>query len=110
MTNRTEVWIHVVEPDDTNKIASPSYIKSLLGIDNIENRISEINKVIDVLEKPMRKQKILHVLSDGKPHTGVFIKRRLADYRFLDLLELKDEGHIKLEMHGTQYCYRIVAK
>jgi len=110
MTNRTEVWIHIIEPDGTNKIASPSYIKSLLGIDKIEARISEINKVIDVLEKPMRKQKILRVLNDGKPHTERFIKRRLADYRYLDLLELKDEGHIKREIHGTQYCYRIVAK
>jgi len=110
MSKRTEVWICVIEPDNKSKIASPGYIKSLLGIDKIEARISEINKVIDVLEKPIRKQKILHVLNDGKPHTEGFIKRRLADYHYSDFSELKDEGFIKLEMHGTQYCYRIVIK
>lgn len=101
MTSKRDVdWIHIIKPDDENKIANPSHIRELLDIKTIGETLGDVKLLLlsienrlTVLEKPLRKEAILKLLSEEtKPHTEHWITNRRGNY--LDILELKNEGKL----------------
>ena len=101
LTERKEDWIHIIQPDDANRIASPAYIKKLLGIDILESSVrSEIENVkwhIKELEKPMRKQKVLELLKSGEHHCFEWFQNRsYPPIELRDLEELVAEGKLEV--------------
>lgn len=97
MTEQKEDWIRIRKPNGQNWVVNPAYIQELLGIDKIEEnrRVMHacIERRLEVLETPLRKEKLLKLLSDEtKPRTSHWITGRVGTYQ--DISELEDEGKL----------------
>lgn len=104
MGKRTEDWIHIIQPDNENKIASPAYVAKLLGLTSLKE---EIEARLNRLEYPMGCQQILELLQKyGGKHTRRWFEGRISipiDYRhFADLV---NKGKLIVARHGCQTVY-----
>jgi len=116
MIKRTENWVYIIKPDGEQRIASPDFIKELLGIErldvqNVYNRIQKLEQKIDVLEEPIKKQKILKILENGETHNRIWIENRVPDmggYNTIRLInELVEEGKLQVSKAGAQDMFSI---
>ena len=111
-SERKEDWISIYTPEDERKIASPSYIKKLLGLDlsNVYNRIERLERKVDQLEAPGRQAQILELLQEHGKHNHVWISNRVMNYQWYDMVQLLDQGLIEESMSGSQIMYSARAK
>ena len=116
MTERKEDWIYIIKPNNEQRIASPAFVKKLLGIEkldvyNIYNRLQKLEQKVDKLEEPMKKQRIIELLKSGESHNRQWLENRvegLGWYLASKLLrELVDEGKLKITKAGTNDMYSI---
>lgn len=106
---RKEDWIQIYKPDNTEKIASPDYIRSLLRIDVdkriLENQIRDLTYRIEELEAPIRKAKVLDLLK-GDPqsvHTLAWFRARSwPSIQERDLKALVLEGILRSQVSGNK--------
>lgn len=110
---RNQDWIRIEEPNGTQKIASPNYIKKLLDITDVSSylfnslfeRIHQLEDLVDKLEAPMRKESILELLKDGKFHRQDWITRRVARARCSDVRALEIERKLTMKKSGNHTLY-----
>lgn len=113
MSQRTEPWISIWEPDGTKKIAPPSYIRSLIGLasypeftKDVQDRLWKIEARLRELEAPERRKGLTTFLEkEAKPRTWDYIRKRTwADYT--DILALREEGLIIETKSGSHALFR----
>lgn len=117
-------WIRITTPEGNPQIASPGYIKGLLGIDklglNVKDRLSFIHSRIDrlesrvsILEKPLKKKKIVYLfglIKEGEAHNRQWIENRVKNLEWREtpdiLAELVKEGKLITFSTRNQKMYR----
>lgn len=106
---RTQEWIKITTPEGKDMIASPSYVKKLMGIDlsNVFNRVHRLEQKIDRLESPGRQEKIIELLRENGKHNRIWIENRVNNYRRYDLDELLKKGLIIETKAGSVSMYTI---
>lgn len=111
-SERKEDWIRIVKPTGQYRMASPSYVKKLLGVDlsNVYRRIERIERQLDRLEAPGRKEKILKLLRENGKHNVVWISNRVMNYQWEDLRDLIKTGWIVESKTGSQSMYSCAVK
>ena len=105
---RKEDWIYITTPEGKKMIASPNYIKNLLGLDEsgIFNRLERLERKIERLEAPQRQEEIISLLREHGKHNGFWLNNRL-DYLWKDLEDLVKNGVIRRTRSGTQIMYEV---
>ena len=100
---RKENWIRIRTPQGENRIASPAYVKKLMGIDlsNIHHRLISIEGKIDKLESPIRQEKIIEALRGQGKHNRSWLENRVS-FQWYDLRPLIHKGIIVESYSGTQ--------
>ena len=111
-SERKEDWISIYTPEDERKIASPSYIKKLLGLDlsNVYNRIERLERRVDLLESPSRQAQILELLYKHGKHNRIWISNRVGNVQWSDIKELVDTGLIVESKAGFVTMYSCAVK
>ena len=115
---RKSDWIHIIEPDGSNKIAAPSYITQLLGLEDVKpetrrlfKRIVAIEEQVDELRKPSIKQRILTLLENGERHNKRWFERRISSagwYLIYQCLsELVEEDVLTITKAGSQDMHSV---
>lgn len=109
-TKRKEEWIQITQPDGEKMIASPGYIKKLLGLDlsNIYDRLQRVEYKIDSLEAPGRQEEILRLLQENGKHNLVWIRNRVGNYQWYDMDVLIKSGLIRTSKSGSVTMYSCV--
>lgn len=115
MSKRKKEWIHIQTPENKNLIASPEYIRKLIGVDNwfgtLNRELSRLEDRIKILERPLKKKKILQLLANREKHNSTWIENRVPNMSYWlirELLsELVSEGKLQTEKAGTQQMYSI---
>lgn len=112
-SERKEDWIEITTPEGKKMIASPSYIKKLLGLDlsTIYNRIERLERRVDLLESPGRQAQILELLYKHGKHNWIWIFNRVENVQRSDIKELVDTGLIveSKARFGTMYSCAVKA-
>ena len=92
MTKRNKDWVYIVEPNGQQKIASPDYIKNLLGLDvelyNLKDQIRDLKHRVRDLEAPKRQDQVLNEL-EKQPRSYGFLKGVITDLGYSDIHELE---------------------
>lgn len=106
---RKQEWIKITTPEGKDMIASPSYVKKLMGIDfsNVFNRIQRLELKIDRLESPERQKQIIELLRENGKHSRIWIENRVYDYRWYDLDELLKKGLLIETKSGSVTMYAV---
>lgn len=106
-SKRSEEWIQITTPEGKKLIASPSYIKKLLGLDlsNVYNRLQELEYKVDRLEAPSRQAKILQLLHEHGKHNKFWIQNRVRNYQWYDVGQLLEAGLIVASKAGSVTMY-----
>ena len=109
---RKEDWIEIVTPEDENRMASPQYIRKLLGIkdvdlSNVWNRLLRLENKITKLESPARQEKITELLRKNGKHNLTWISNRVSDYEWYDIMELLKKGIVNKTRSGSQILYSL---
>ena len=106
-TKRTEEWIQITDPDGKRLIASPSYIRKMLGLDltNVFNRLQRLERHVDRLEAPGRQEKILQLLHEHGKHNRTWIDNRVSDFQWYDMSALLEKGLIVTSKAGSVTMY-----
>ena len=109
---RKENWINIITPAGKEMIASPSYIRKLLGVDlsNVYNRIERIERQIERLEAPGRQEEILKLLRENGKHSQGWIINRVMNYQWYDLRDLIEKGLIVESKAGSNRMYSCVVE
>ena len=106
---RKEDWIQITQPDGKTMIASPSYIRNLLGIQkdkmNLFNRLHSVELKIDHLESPGRQEEIIQILREDGKHSLDWISNRVKNYKWYDLDVLIKKGLIVTSKSGSVTMY-----
>lgn len=104
---RTEEWIQITQPDGKKMIASPDYIRKLLGLDltNVFNRLQRLERTVDLLEAPGRQAEILKLLHEHGKHNQSWIKNRVSNFQWYDIAQLLEAGLIVHSKAGTGTMY-----
>jgi len=105
---RTEEWIYIITPEHKTVIASPSYVAQLMGVCALKEQIQKLEFRISLLEQPMRRKMILDLLKKhGGSHTQRWFRSRMKPIlpRYYDLLELENEGKLKISKSGHHTLY-----
>ena len=104
MSQRTEDWIHIKQPDNKNMIAGPAYIKKLLGLDvelyNLKEQIRDLKYRIHDLETPKRQDQVLNEL-EKQPRSYAFLKGIITELGYSDVRELEQREIITLYKAGN---------
>lgn len=95
-----EYKVRLLGSDGKEYIITYQRLKQNLGICDLEQRVSQ-------LEKPIRKQEILDLLQKEGPRTYNYIFRRIYKMRFSDFDELLTEGKITSRKSGTRTMYEV---
>ena len=111
-SERKENWIAITTPEGERKIAAPSYIKKLLGLDlsNVYNRIERLERRVDLLESPDRQAQILELLYKHGTHNWVWIFNRVENVQRSDIKDLVDTGLIVESKSGSRTMYSCAVK
>jgi hypothetical protein len=114
---RKEDWIRIMQPDGEDRIASPSYIRKLLKIESrdqllsgVLNRLNWLERHVDQLEAPGRKQEVLDLLREHGSHNKTWIFNRVVNLSWRELSELVSEGLIVKSKSGSQSMFSAVAR
>lgn len=111
---RREDWISIKTPDGRDMIASPVYIRKLLGItkdrENVFIRLERLERKMDRLEAPGRQEEILRLLRKHGKHRKIWIKNRVSNYQWYDLGELLQKDLIVESKSGTITLYSYAVK
>lgn len=119
---RSEDWIWIIKPDGEKRIGSPSFIRSLLGLENVRGEINDLKRRLLKAERPLRKRKILELLgsgdSEGKPHSSRWFLTRLnwwfssvSEYEVNgDIRELAEEGKVSTFKSGGHLMVKLCEK
>ena len=106
---RKEDWIQITQPGGKKMIASPNFIRELLGISkdkmNLFNRLHILECKVDHLESPGRQEEILKLLRENGKHNRAWISNRVGNYQWYDLDVLKMKGLIKTSKAGSVTMY-----
>jgi hypothetical protein len=106
---REEDWIYIIQPDGEKKIASPAFIKKLLGVDvevfNLKRRARELELKVSRLESPGRQAQILELIAEHGPRSRPWINNRVSDYHYYDLDNLVAGGFLVESRSGTHRMY-----
>jgi len=113
MAKRKKDWIRITTPEGKDMICSPDYIKKLLDLKDVNSylflsmyrRIQQLEDNVDVLERPIIKQKILELLKGNGFHTEGWITRRVwhAKYRHVRELQMENRLTTKKSRYHTLY-------
>ena len=100
---RKKNWIKIFTPDNEDKIASPDYVKKLMGIDlsNIHRRLIRLEEKMDKLESPQRQEKIIDALRGQGKHNRSWLENRVT-FQWYDLGPLIEKGIIVESHSGSQ--------
>lgn len=114
---RTEEWIHIIEPDGTNKIASPPYVKKLLkvadyqSLEFLRNTVNDLANRVYELEKPEKKAKLLNIFHTQGPLDTISLKKFKVEWGILyDLIEDGKIEVIKSKGKAKPRIYQIKAE
>ena len=113
MTSKRKTdWIEITTPEGKKMIASPRYIKKLLGLDllNVYNRIERLERSVDLLKSPGRQAQILELLYKHGKHNQVWISNRVSNYQWYDISELVSSGLIVESKAGSVTMYSCAVK
>ena len=116
---RTEEWIHIQNPDGTNMIASPNYIRKLIGVDAkldyLQNQIDlyvkalyKVQEQVFELEKPDKVLKIKELLKNGPLNT--LQVRKHSNWNWLIVEEMIKQGliiEIRSKGQGRPRIYQL---
>lgn len=107
---RKEDWIKIFTPKNKEMIASPQYVKKLLGLDlsNIYNRLIHMEEKIDKLESPIRQEKIIGLLRDYGKHNEIWLDNRVH-YLWYDLRDLVKKGIVIETISGSQHMFELAS-
>lgn len=121
MTKRTVDWIHIIQPDGKNMIASPRFIAKLMGIPKHltdfhkimreqQNEINQLKEQMELVYRPFQKANILALLKGQETgHNFVWLQNRL-NIRYLELFhaltELLNEGQLLSYKSGRMRMYK----
>lgn len=109
MSERTEDWIQITQPNGNKMIASPGYIRKLLGISkdkmNLFNRLQTLERKVDQLESPGRQEDILKLLRENGKHNLTWISNRVRNYQWYDLDVLIKKGLIVTSKSGSMTMF-----
>lgn len=100
-----EVWLRGA--DGKNCLVSYQGLKNDLGICELERRLDALTRRIEILERPLRKEKALDLLKDGSAHTWPWLQRRVPGLGFGDREELIADGKIVSEWHGKVQLWKL---
>ena len=111
-TKRKEEWIKIYTPEGKDMIASPQYVKNLLGIkevdlSNLYNRLQRLEYQIERLASPGRQKRIIELLRENGKHNLEWIRNRVINYQGYDLDELIDTGLIVMTKSGTHPMFSL---
>ena len=111
-SERKEDWINITTPEGKKMIASPGYVKKLLGVDlsNVYNRLERIERQLERLEAPGRQEEILKLLRENGKHNLIWISNRVMNYQWYDLRDLIDKGFIVESKAGSTRMYSCVVE
>ncbi len=108
---RKRNWIKISTPENEDRIASPEYVKRLMGLDVnfqvLNNRIQKLEYKMDRVEAPQRHKEILRLLEKYGKHNLTWIKNRVSNYQWYDLSDLIDRKLIVESKSGTVTMYRL---
>jgi len=109
---RNEDWIQITTPENKKMIASPSYIKKLLGIDlsGIFNRLQRAENKLDKLESPSRQETIINLLRENGKHSRIWLENRVYNYQWYDLQELIKTGIVIETKSGSVSMYDLASQ
>lgn len=114
---RKREWIQIIEPDGTEKIASPSWLKKHLDLEGIDTtlfnsmwrRIGQLEEKVDLLMIPVIEQRIVDVLTEDKGmRTQQWISRRVSGFECGLVWDLVKKGVLEERMSGHHKLYGIL--
>ena len=105
---RKENWINIETPEGKKMIASPEFVKKMMGLDlsNIYNRLIRMESQIDKLESPQRQEKIIETLRGQGKHNRLWLDYRV-DFRWYDLGDLIRKGIIVESRSGKHRMFEL---
>ncbi len=105
---RKDDWIDITTPEGKKMIASPNFIKRLLGLDlsGVFNRLERLERKVKKLEAPQRQAKIISLLRKKGKHNRTWLKNRI-NFQWYDLEDLVKSGTLIRARSGTQIMYEV---
>lgn len=105
---REKDWVKITTPENKDMIASPEYVKRLLGLGlpYLRVRLNTLEFKIKKLESPLRQETIVRVLRIYGKHNRIWLSNRVS-YEWYDLDELIKKGIVIKTKSGTQTMYEL---
>jgi len=92
-------------------LSDPKHINWLhqkFGISPLKAKLGELERRVEELEKPARQQKIVQLLKgELSGRTERWIKRRIPDFQYSDLSDLRASNLVQSFRIGNYWKYRL---
>jgi len=82
------------------------YYKVIEKLDELKQKVLELELRVRRLESPQRQKRILEILKEG-PRTRRYIEKRVPNVDWQDFWDLVDKGVIEEVRRGSQHLYRL---
>lgn len=106
-SKRTQHYIVIYTPEGKERIASPSFVRQLLGICVLREEVKLLTLRVSELEAPGRRERIVALLrKDGDFRTYNWLDWRLT-FKPSDLDVLLAEGKLERRRSGSHVLYGV---